>query len=446
MSWPLITDFVPMLAQPNVAFSQERLKNCVVETNSLGLPIPRSGQFASVFKAYTDQGSGAPVAIRIFTRAANERRERYDMVARHLETVSVSGIVNFSYLAKGIRSRRDGRMYPLVIMDWIEGPNLFDWVAEKCRLRDSDSLLELADQWLALVSELEAAGIVHGDLQHANVIVSEGNRLRLVDYDCLGVPALVGRVNIELGVSPYQHPQRNDYTKLDRQLSRFSELFIYVALRSLSANPTLWDEFVDQQRYDKLLFRSHDIQQPERSPLCNRITTGADPTASHLLDRLVAAAAAPYDQTPCVSSLVGELSAASDPLRAWLNIEVEQPTYYDLLDIAVDEWDWNAIQRAAERRFSQVIAACNSASGEQAKEIVSAINNAQLTLLNPELRAEYDQQIWGEEWTTDISELQPSPSAHQSICPKCSVALNLPAGVRFTQLRCPSCRQVIGVC
>ena len=34
-------------------------------------------------------------------------------------------------------------------------------------------------------------------------------RLKLVDYDGMCVPALVGRRNLEFGVAPYQHPRRN---------------------------------------------------------------------------------------------------------------------------------------------------------------------------------------------------------------------------------------------
>ena len=46
------------------------------------------------------------------------------------------------------------------------------------------------------------------------------------------VPALAGRPNMETGLAPYQHPQRNEQTLLSLNLDHFSALVIYVALRA----------------------------------------------------------------------------------------------------------------------------------------------------------------------------------------------------------------------
>ena len=124
------------------------------------------------------------------------------------------------------------------------------------RERDTAALNRLATAWVGLVDELHAAGIAHGDLQHANIMVTEGGDLKLVDYDCLAVPALMGRFNLEIGVEPYQHPTRGADTRLSPTLDRFSALMIWTAPKAFAADPTLWNRFVEppnQSPYDKLL-------------------------------------------------------------------------------------------------------------------------------------------------------------------------------------------------
>ena len=66
-----------------------------------------------------------------------------------------------------------------------------------------------AQQWPAVAAELSQEQIAHGDLQHANIMVTPDGKLKLVDYDGMCVPALVGAESLEFGTPPYQHPQRN---------------------------------------------------------------------------------------------------------------------------------------------------------------------------------------------------------------------------------------------
>ena len=129
---------------------------------------------------------------------------------------------------------------------------------------------------MRLVAELRGAGIAHGDLQHANVLVTPRGYLKLVGYDGMCVPALRGRPNLETGLAPYQHPQRNEHTRLSANLDHFSALVIYVALRALAASPSLWSRYIEQSGYDKLLFRSEDFRDPDQSALYRDLLRSPD--------------------------------------------------------------------------------------------------------------------------------------------------------------------------
>jgi hypothetical protein len=188
-------------------------------------------------------------------------------------------------------------------MDWVHGETLFKWVRARCREDDRQALGMAAARWLDLVAELEAAEIAHGDLQHANVMVTPDGQLKLVDYDGMCVPSLAGRRNLEVGVEPYQHPHRDQETLLSPSLDRFSAMVIYVALRALAANPGLWRTFVDEPEYDKLLFRKEDFQSPQSSPLLRELGRSAVQDVADLAEQLVELTRMEIDQVPRLGQL-----------------------------------------------------------------------------------------------------------------------------------------------
>ena len=274
MSWPLISDFSRMLQTPKAAFRKTELRDCSVEKDGLGQPKARSGNFATVFKAFYPDNRA--LAVRVFNRQGDNRRERYASVSKYLEDLPVSSLVRFEYDERGIRSASDGKLYPLLTMEWVPGVTLFEWARDRCREGYAEALGIGAEVWLQLVRELDTNKVVHGDLQHANVMVSSEGHFKLVDYDCMCVPELLNQPNVELGMEPYQHPGRKMDTLMFPGMDHFSALVIYVALRALAAAPYLWTKYVDNIGYDKLLFRREDFDNPSQSHLYYELMNSPD--------------------------------------------------------------------------------------------------------------------------------------------------------------------------
>ena len=199
----------------------------------------------------------------------------------------MASLVSFEYEEKGVRSAGDGKWYPLVTMEWVEGETLYTYVRTQCLHGHGKAIVRLADHWIELVRELAALQIAHGDLQHGNVMVANTGRMKLVDYDCMCVPLLEGRKNLEVGVDPYQHPSRDENTLLDRNLDNFSALFILVALKALAAAPDLWNQYVEQTGYEKLLLRREDLHEPAKSPLMQAILRSPDNSVRRLSKTLL---------------------------------------------------------------------------------------------------------------------------------------------------------------
>jgi len=302
MSWPLASHFSAILQNPRAAFRDARLQAASIEKNELRQPRPWAGAFAVVYKGIDANGRD-PFAVRVFTTESPERRERYEHISTYLQSRKLNCLVDFEYRDNSIRSAGDGKWYPLIIMEWVQGETLFNWVRERCLAGDRRALGDAAGRWVELVKELAEASLAHGDLQHANVMVTHTGELKLVDYDCMCVPSLVGRRNLEVGVEPYQHPDRNESTLLSTDLDNFSALSIYVALRGLAAEPRLWQKYVEQPGYDKLLFRLQDFQDRGRSPVYQDLMRQRDREVGRLTDKLFELWHVRMEQVPPLSLL-----------------------------------------------------------------------------------------------------------------------------------------------
>jgi tRNA A-37 threonylcarbamoyl transferase component Bud32 len=130
-----------------------------------------------------------PVAVKCFLKDVSKQRARYEAIADHLETVELDALVDFDYQTEGIRVA--GTDYPILKMEWVEGTVLNRFVEE--HLDAPDTLARLAEAWANLMADLESKELAHGDLQHGNVLVQNGDdalQLRLVDYDTTYVPPL----------------------------------------------------------------------------------------------------------------------------------------------------------------------------------------------------------------------------------------------------------------
>jgi serine/threonine protein kinase len=173
MPWPSNIDYQEAFQTPTVCFEDAELKAGVVEKGPLGLPRPFAGNFASVYKVRFQNHS---YAVRCFLREFSDQQQRYQAITNHLRTANLACIVRFDFVARGILVK--GIWRPVLKMEWVEG-NLLHHVIERS-LAQPAMLSELARKWLELCRLLRASGIAHGDLQHGNILIVNG-QFKLID-------------------------------------------------------------------------------------------------------------------------------------------------------------------------------------------------------------------------------------------------------------------------
>ncbi len=90
-----------------------------------------------------------------------------------------------------------------------------------------------------------------------------------------------------------------------------------------------------------------------------------------------------------------EPSDSFNPYHMWLGIPQQKcpPTFYELLGISLNEDDRFVIESAAERQRSHVEQYLGTKWNQFANQIISQIDEAEITLSSPDLRREYDRSV-----------------------------------------------------
>ncbi len=285
---PQLSAYQEAVQHPEQAFADSELRQALPDLDAFGLPKPRSGNMAVVFRL---RGAGGDWAVRCFQRLMPGQGERYAAIAHHVRAQGLPYFVPFAYQAQGILV--DGGWQPIVKMGWARGERLDRYLHR--HLGDHAGLEELARNWLGMLRALEQARIAHGDLQHGNVLI-DGGRLMLVDYDGMFVPALAGRPALELGHPNYQHPRRGR-DDVGPWLDRFSGWLIYLSIAAFACRPELWQQ---QGAGDEcLLFRREDLLDPN-ARIWHSIDALGRPGLTRLAQSVRDAAAGPPAQVPAL--------------------------------------------------------------------------------------------------------------------------------------------------
>ncbi|MBM3981536.1 MAG: protein kinase family protein [Planctomycetes bacterium] len=377
-AWPTQSDYKDSLQNPDTAFREPDLKLSQAERSPMGVPRARSGAFASVYKMTGPKGV---VALKLFNFPNDDRARRYKAVSDYLEKdlgpKKPPCVVKFQYHGEGIRVGKG--WYPTLTMAWVKGVSLGEWVRQTVerKVPDVAAVKRMAEQWVALVQQLQEFKIAHGDLQHDNVMVVADAPV-LVDYDGMCVPSLDPADpkkkldQLEFGKPAYQHPGRA-VEKLSANLDHFAAWVILIALRAIAADPQLYKNYVLKTDNENLLFTQQDMQEPAGSKLWPDLMKCKDPEVSEWARTLRLSLDRPYAKIPPFTldpfDRLRKLVSASP--RDWPAIEGEterlkkagKPVPADLADkvnpvgglkelCAAPRKDWPAILSEGDRLVS----------------------------------------------------------------------------------------------
>ena len=232
-------------------------------------PWYSTGKMGIVFKL-SDPATGQRFALKVFKERDAEREERLRQIAEQLAAYPSPYWVSYQFLADEIRLESlftDDETACVLLMEWIEGQTMGQFVRDTCGRTDRAALHKLAYAFDQMALWLLANPFAHGDLKHDNIIVRPNGVPALVDYDGLFFPVFTDLQALELGTPDYQHPKRTAH-HFGLYLDDFSLLVISLSLYALSNRPDL---YALHNTGENLILTLADFEQPRRSQLLSTL-------------------------------------------------------------------------------------------------------------------------------------------------------------------------------
>ena len=251
MQYPLISEYVRAIQ--DASSNLDKLAHLVPVQDDHGEPYRSSGAFAVVFKM-KDEQTGKCYALKCFTEEQEGRAEAYRQIADELEFANSAYITSVKYLDKEIfvDSSCEEDEFPVLLMDWIDGETMEDYIAEN--YQDNYAMAMLCYRFCKMAAWLRSQPFAHGDIKPDNIMVRPDGSLTLVDYDGMFVPAMKGQKSPTIGTKDFSHPLRT-IDDFDETIDDFALASIALSLKAISLKPSLFDEY---GAADRLLFTADD--------------------------------------------------------------------------------------------------------------------------------------------------------------------------------------------
>ena len=177
-----------------------------------------------------------------------------------------------------------GRKMPTILMEWIDGPTLFEAIDRAASRKNPDVLDAIAAAMRDLSIGLRDSRVTHGDLTPDNLMLRPNGELVCVDLDTLEWPGARKRIH-DVEEHAYRHPRRSG---TPAHQDAFALLVMFVSTMLLRDAPELRESFgqSSHQPNAALLFGIWDLRDARSSKAFDEIRSRVNPRGRALMDIL----------------------------------------------------------------------------------------------------------------------------------------------------------------
>jgi len=264
MIYPLVSEYIDAIKSSAENFDQ--LSDLTPVKDLQRNPVMSTGNYSVVFKM-VNRTTGKLYAVKCFTKEQTGREYSYKEISEELEYVTTSFMTDVQYLEKELfvySTKTTEREFPVVIMDWVEGVSLSEYLKENLSRDDIYALaLSFSEMSMWLISQ----PFSHGDIKPDNIIVRDDKTLVLVDYDGMYLPSMKGQPAREIGTPDFRHPFRNKQA-YDEHIDDFSIVIILLSLMLIHEDSSLLD---NNRKFEGLLFSERDFYDLNKCGLYQKL-------------------------------------------------------------------------------------------------------------------------------------------------------------------------------
>lgn len=176
-----------------------------------------------------DTRLGRPVFIKELAIPHDADAAAVESMTRRFHSQALTGaMVDHPHVVKTLDAfDEDGRSY--IVLEFVRGRALTDVLSERGRLPLTEAA-EITCQILDALDTAGEAGVVHGDIKPANVLLTDEGRVKIVDF---GIAVEEGqRAPQRAGTPNYMAPEQLRGKPLDRRADLFSASVVLYHLAS----------------------------------------------------------------------------------------------------------------------------------------------------------------------------------------------------------------------
>ncbi len=318
--WPTENDYIKAVTRINPSpFSLLNTKRINIIKDEHDQPLKRTGNNSIVFKVSINEKF---YALKCYTKEINNQSHYLSAVQKFVEDISSPFFIPFElhesevYVIKNENSFHG--TYCVLLMPWVEGETLYDYVKKCCKEKNILALEALFQEFQQMAVWFLQQSFVHGDIAAENIMVIKDKKLLLVDYDNI----LFDGLKFTNGHSPfntdYQHPKRNHHV-VNLAVDHFSLLVLAISLRALQFKPGLFSTYTDESG---LLFTASNLREGDKSSVYKELKTIKDPYLQNLLRLLNISTHKQNIEVPLLSTCIVDDDPSS--YSRLLEIELEE--------------------------------------------------------------------------------------------------------------------------
>lgn len=268
---PSADEFINAIS--NLAFYFRTLEHLKIITENNRVVYVR-GANSVVFK-FQDESTGKYYAIKCYTDIKYDIYNRLELVKSKLNIVESPYLVKFDIVYNEINISvnelidEEGIFFPVVIMDWVDGVTLDNYVTESEKAKDD--FRNLINNYKTMSSWLLEQSFCHGDVSPKNIITTKDNNILLIDYDNVvfsdeEAPVSTNKMKDENFCNPCQTS-----FKYENNIDNFSLVSIMISLiYEYESIPKTWERY--KKYFGRIsFFKNEDYTDLGKSNLFKRI-------------------------------------------------------------------------------------------------------------------------------------------------------------------------------